>query len=333
MSTKIFFGSNKLGKVTDKQLQRMLDRFDLGKLLSSKKTTNGVMGQTMFVSTSTGEYVLKGNPVFQGQFLEEQFFVENLREKTKVSVPSPYLVDELDDIFGWPYALMPRLPGYHLTTGGIQTADKIRMAGLLAETLVELHKWKADQYGEFNPETQTVRSFEGSYQSWLYNTIQYWLEDARKYSEITSQDVGWVEGILNGSREAFEHLHSPAFVMGDFKAENILFQSGGDGWKVSGVFDFTASYFGDPVADLPKMTAFYLDNGEEELARTFLSVYIRNARMNKDEFVKRFRVHMLHRRVLDWGCAKAIDQVTWDHDLSFSDWVERFTDSAGYLLN
>ncbi|HEU5140787.1 MAG TPA: aminoglycoside phosphotransferase family protein [Bacillales bacterium] len=333
MSTKIFFGSHPLGKITDGPLQRMLDRFDLGELLSSEKTANGVLGQTMFVSSSTREYVLKGNPIFQGQFVEEKFFAENLRKRTKVPVPVPYMVDESDDIFGWPYALMPRLSGHHLTTGDIQAPDQIKMAELLAEALVELHKWKVDQYGEFNPETHTVRPFKGSYQSWLYNTIQYWLEDAKKYSEITSKDVGWAEEILDCSRETFEHLHSPAFVMGDFKPENILFQSGRKGWEVSGVFDFTNSYFGDPVADLPKMTAFYLDNGEEELARTFLSVYIRNAGINKDEFVKRFKVHMLHRRMLDWGCAKAIDQVTWDHDLSFSDWAERFTDSAANLLN
>ncbi len=46
MTTEIFFASNEIS-VTDQQLQLMLDRFNLGSLISSQRPTNGVMGQTI----------------------------------------------------------------------------------------------------------------------------------------------------------------------------------------------------------------------------------------------------------------------------------------------
>ena len=335
MTAKIYFASNKLGDIEDHQLQLMLDRFHLGKLISSEKTAHGVMGQTMFVTSSAGEFVFKGNPIFQGQFKEEKFFVEHLDKRTNVAVPAPYLIDESDDIFGWSYSLMPRLPGTHLNAPQLQASlhaeDKKEIAQLLAATLVELHSWKVEQYGEFNPDNHLVRPFEGSYKTWLYDTVRYWLDDAKKYSVITGEDMEWVEDVLASSAAAFDELHSPCFVMGDFKPENFLLQQNTDGWQVSGVFDFTTSYFGDGVADLPRMTELYVENGEEELARQFLHVYF-DGSDTKEAFMERFKVHMLHRRILVWGCAKATNQVTWDKDLSFSRWAEGFMESAARLL-
>jgi hygromycin-B 7''-O-kinase len=183
-----------LGKVTDQQLQRMLNRFNLGKLISFQRTSKGVGNQTMFVISSSGEYVLKGNPLFEGQFVEEKFYVDNLLRRTKLPVSSAYLIDVSEDIFGWNYSVMSRLPGTHFNEEAeLSREDKIQIAELLALSLSELHTWKVDQYGEFDPKNQTVRPFEDSYKSWLYKRIRYWLEDAKKYSVIPRE-------ILNGSK-------------------------------------------------------------------------------------------------------------------------------------
>ncbi|GMA48792.1 hypothetical protein GCM10025857_01490 [Alicyclobacillus contaminans] len=334
MTTKIFFASNQIARATTEQLQRMLDRFHLGRLISSEKPNHGVMGQTLFVSSTGGEFVLKGNPLFEGQFIEEKFFVQNLHERTHVPVPTPYLVDESTDIFGWSYSLMPRLPGAHLHAPELQaklsTADRMRIAESLAETLAEMHTWQTREFGEFDPRREVVRPFQSSYKVWLYRRIRYWLEDARKYSQISPKDVKWVEGILEKAEQAFENLTSSSFVMGDFKPDNFLLEHDADGWHVSGVFDFTTAYFGDPIADLPRMTATYLDSGEVDLAKRFLSVYLSHS-TERDGFIERFTVHMLHQRVLDWGCAWAINQVTWDTHLSFSDWAKPFIDISAHV--
>lgn len=93
MTAEIIFASNKLGAIKDEQLELMLNRFNLGKLISAKKTNNGAMGQTMFVTSTEGNFVFKGNPLYNGQFVEEQFFIENLEERTSVPVPTPYIID------------------------------------------------------------------------------------------------------------------------------------------------------------------------------------------------------------------------------------------------
>lgn len=335
MTTQIFFSANKLGVITDKQVQQMLDRFNLGKLISFTKTSKGVGNQTMFVNSSSGEYVLKGNPLYESQFIEEKFYIDHLHEITKLPVPFPYRLDEQDDIFGWNYAVMPRLPGRHFNDPDFQVKlnvdDKKRIAELLVECLCELHHWTAEFYGEFDPTYQHhIRPFEGSYKAWLFHRIRYWLADAKKYSEITARDVAWVEDLLLRSEEAFHNLRSSSFVMGDFKADNILIRKTSKGWKLSGIFDFTTGYFGDGVADLPRIVAMYQENGDEEVSRHFISEYFNRA-ANQEGFKERFKVHMLHQRILDWGCAKAINDVTWDDNLSFSQWAEAYTEAAAFL--
>lgn len=333
MTTQIFFSSNKLGEVTEEQLQSMLDRFQLGRLLSFRKTDQGAMCQTLFVSSLAGEFVLKGNPLFLGQFLEERHFIEYLDQHTDIPVPSPYIVDEGDDIFGWSYSLMPRLPGSHLFSPELEaklsSQDESDIAVLLADTLLQLHRWKVEQPGEFDPITGFVRPFRDSYTTWLFDTVTYWLNDARRYSDITAADLAWVNRLLKESKEAFDDLKFPCFVMGDFKPGNLLLQPSAGSWGVSGLFDFTTSYFGDGIADLPKMTAVYLENGKEDLARQFLQRYKAGLQQcDQDVFEKRFKVHMLYQRILFWGCAQATNTVTWDTQLSFSAWASPFIEAA-----
>ncbi|ALA41271.1 hypothetical protein ABE82_06935 [Paenibacillus peoriae] len=64
-----------------------------------------------------------------------------------------------------------------------------------------------------------------------------------------------------------------------------------------------------------------MENGEEELAKGFLTAYAQGMEA-KEGFTERFRVHMLHQQILNWGCAKAMKRVTWDNKLSFADWAQ-----------
>lgn len=119
--------------------------------------------------------------------------------------------------------------------------------------------------------------------------------------------------------------------MGDFKPENFLLEVENNYWRFSGLFDFTNAYFGDPLADLIKIITMYINYGEEEVAKRLLSVYLQHPEQI-EAYKGRIRVHMLQQRILDWGCAKAMGMVTWDDDLSFSEWVEYYTESALRLV-
>ncbi|MGE7925040.1 phosphotransferase family protein [Viridibacillus arvi] len=327
MTTKILFASNKLGDITNDQLQQMLNQHNLGELISAIKTENGAMGQTMFVHSSKGEFVLKGNPLFPGQFEEEQFFVNNISKCIDVTVPTPYFIGTTNSFFGWSYAIMPRLKGKHLND--IEVADKLmsedkkQIAESMANTLKQLHSWRVDVCGEFDPNINSLKEFEEGYTRWLYNRISYWLEDAKKYSEITLDDMEWVENVLQQAHVAFDQFNTPTFVMGDFKSGNFLIHDEEGEWKISGVFDFTNAYFGDPLADLIKIITMYIDYDELSEAKHFLKIYIAKTD-KKEQIIQRLKVHMLMQRTLDWGCAKAIDAVTWDMNMSFSVWAEHY---------
>lgn len=336
MTTAIIFSSNKLGSISDSALQSMLDRFNLGKLITSQKTEKGAMGQTMFVTSTEGEFVFKGNPLFSGQFAEEKYFVENIDQRTGIAVPTPYLIDDRADIFDWEYCIMPRLNGSHMNSQQFKAnqkiEDKLEIAELMAITFIGLHSWKVTEYGELDTRDFTIRPFENSYRAWLYSRIKFWLEDAKKYSVITSKDMLWVEELLETSQAYFDKLSSPTFVMGDFKADNFLLALENNTWRLGGLFDFTNSYFGDPLADLIKMIIMYIDNDEEEVAKHLVSVYL-NQTEQIEAYKERIRVHMLQQRILDWGCAKAMGMVTWDDELSFADWVGPYIDAAMNLVN
>lgn len=335
MTTKILFASNKLGDITNEQLQQMLNQHNLGELISAKRTDNGAMGQTMFVHSSKGDFVLKGNPLFPGQLKEEQFFVNNISKCSNISVPTSYIIDNSKSIFGWSYAIMPKLRGKHLNDREVADElindDKEQIAEIIANTLSQLHSWSVDICGEYDSKTNSLKAFEEGYTIWLFNRIRYWLKDAEKYSEITFGDIKWVDDVLQHAKDAFDQFDTPTFVMGDFKPGNFLVLYEGQEWKISGVFDFTNAYFGDPLADLIKILTIYIDNDELHEAKYLIKVYTADTD-NKEQITERLKVHMLMQRILDWGCAKAIGAVTWDENMPFSVWAEQYMKTIDEII-
>ncbi len=109
-----FLASKRLGVITEDQLQQALDRHDRGKLIDAEPIPCGLFGQNILVRASSGDYVLRGSPHADDQLPLERFFAQIIHERSSVPVPWPYLIDPQPDIFGWSYALMPRMPGVQL---------------------------------------------------------------------------------------------------------------------------------------------------------------------------------------------------------------------------
>ncbi len=61
--------SKHLGRLRDDQLQAALDRFELGKLVSANPVRLGNFGQNLFLTSTAGEWVLRGNPLSPEQFV------------------------------------------------------------------------------------------------------------------------------------------------------------------------------------------------------------------------------------------------------------------------
>src|SRR5262245_32023812 len=103
--------SERLGAISAEQLQAALDRFELGRLIDAQPVPSGLFGQNIFVRSTEGDWVLRGAPHYDGQFEKERFFSRLVHERTEADAPWPFLIERSEELFGWHYAIMPRLPG------------------------------------------------------------------------------------------------------------------------------------------------------------------------------------------------------------------------------
>src|SRR5215208_8330302 len=106
--------SKRLGRISPEQFQAALTRLGLGEYVKAEPVPFGLFGQNVFLTSTQGEFVLRGVPHYPWQFPTEQFIINQLHERTQVPVPYPYLLEPSEDIFGWSFVLMPRLLGLHL---------------------------------------------------------------------------------------------------------------------------------------------------------------------------------------------------------------------------
>ncbi|WP_454192801.1 phosphotransferase family protein [Paenibacillus sp. Marseille-Q7038] len=312
-------------------IQKMLSRWDLGTLHSYKPTEHGVMKQTLFIHTSTGDYVFKGNPLYPGQWEEEQFMIQQLKQHTKAPVPTPYVIDSAEDLFGYSYVIMPLLPGVHyhdLDKLTLSEAKHKLILSKLAAALHELHTWKTMIAGEYDPETEDIRSFEQGFYPFFEQQILYWLEDARKYSPIEDADINWVREKISVAASSFYDIDTYSFVMGDYKSENILIQQNEGEWEVSGIIDFTTAYFGDPLADVVKFTNQLLWKGQQKKARFFLSSYLQNADLPSTPYdiSSRLSIHFLYSLILRWGEIHATGQIDNKNPSTFREFASHHLD-------
>jgi hypothetical protein len=114
--------SKRLGTISDEQLQAALDRFGLGRLLAAESAEGGLFGQNVLLETTDGRFVFRGAPHWNPageddwQFQKERYFSRLVHEATGgPPVPWPYEVEPGREIFGWGYAIQPRLAGSTLT--------------------------------------------------------------------------------------------------------------------------------------------------------------------------------------------------------------------------
>jgi hygromycin-B 7''-O-kinase len=306
----------RLGMITTAQFQAALDRFALGTFIRAAAIPWGNFGQNVFVTASSGEYVLRGAPHFGWHLPTEQWWAQMLHERTATPVPWPYLIDSRDDIFGWSYAIMPRLPGFQLADPDVvqrmTRAARGGVARALGRNLATMHELTWPFCGRFDAMTQRVELLElaaeltwpfpppdsyessahASYGEIVIARMRHNLRLARSYNDHTTHaDMEWVESIIAASADALDASFTPTIVMQDYKEGNIVVEQAGDGWRVSGVFDLMQLHFGDGEADLSRQTAAYLDE-DLDLARAFLHAYL-DLCPPRPGFTARFPLYML----------------------------------------
>ena len=340
--------SKRLGAISPAQFQAALDHFGLGRLVSAEPITLGNFGQNCFLHSTAGAFVLRGTPHYPWQFLEEQLFAQLLHEHTSVPVPWPYYVDESAAIFGWSYAIMPRLPGRPLADkafrGSLGGAAQREIARALGHTLADLQALEWPLPGAYDPTTRTIR------QSGAVNPVAVNPADAAPgvdapaYArqllaqaqavapeQTTAADAAWAESVIAGALNALREPFRPCCVMRDYQENNVNVTRAADGtWQVSGVFDLMGLFFGDGEAALSRQAAIYAER-DASLASEYVWSYLRQ-RPPRAGFARRFPLYMLAERLEVWEWAYRTDRVWWDRSLSLQAWARPATEALDRLV-
>lgn len=326
--------SRRLGAISDVQFRAALARLGLGEFVRAEPVVGGLFGQNVFITSTSGEYVLRGRPHYDWQLPSERFFAGLLHERTRAPVPWPYLIDPADDIFGWSYAVMPRLPGISPADASLSgsAADRLAMVRAMADALVLLHELTWPHPGSYDLAIGTVAPIEATWADWVAAEIRQWLELAKSHSDRTTDaDIRWVNHLLATARAALGAPFQAGVVMRDYREGNTVMSRTPDGWRVSGVFDLMEASFGDREMDLSRQTAAYFDE-EPDLARTFLATYLEQRPSNRG-FKDRFPVYMLRDRLIVWEyLQRAGNEPLRPRTLSLRQWAEPYTSSLDALL-
>jgi len=320
--------TKRLGKISDEQLQRALSYFDLGKFLHAEPIPFGLFGQNLFLTSTVGEFVLRGVPHYDWQFPTEKFFTEQLHAKTRVPVPYPYLFNPYSEIFGWSFVIMPRMSGLQLAdsqiVSNLSMGERRGVAQALAAMLVEIQTLTWKHAGRFNIVTQMIDSMRHDYRSWIVQRIRELLLQAQSYNvNTTASDAAWVENIIERTAQACLTPYQPCLVLEDYKEPNVVVMQDETRWQVSGVFDFMTAHFGDGEADLARQVGTYLRE-TQELADEFVQFYLNN-KVVQQGFAERQQLYMLYDSLIIWsfwqGHAGGLPE---DKTLSLEQWAGPF---------
>jgi len=295
--------SKRLGRISPEQFQAALVRLDLGDFVKAESVSFGLFGQNVFLTSTRGEYVLRGAPHYPWQFPTEQFIVNQLFERTKAPVPYPYLLEATSDIFGWSFIIMPKMPGIQLQDKDIASqltaTERIEIARALAKMLVEAQKLSWEHDGKYDVETKRVIPFGKHYREWVIACIREKVAAAQMYNEHTTKsDIAWIESVIAKAVPVLHLAYEPCVVLADYGEHNSVVMHANEEWFVSGIFDLMTAHFGDGQADLSLQVTTYL-NENEALADAFVTEYLR-LKPKQPGFVEHQQLYMLDLMLSFW---------------------------------
>ena len=264
--------STRLGTITRQQLQEVCDEQGLGSLVEAELATSGQWQQNVLLTTSSGRYVLRGDPRPPFQLEKERAVADLIQAHTDVPAPWPYRVTVDTGRFGWAYAVMPRLPGTQGSAlwADADAADRVRLAAALGAGLASLHRATFAAPGPFDPAVGGFVPVD-EFRSWTIGRIEVLRARCRALGALSTIDDAFLDRLVATCVDALDLPAGRAvLVHHDFSLGNTSYRRQGDTYGVCGVFDLGEAHLGDPEEDLVR----FLFRRRPEHRQAFLAAYL-----------------------------------------------------------
>ena len=326
--------SQRLGLLRADQLQAALDRFDLGALLDAQAAPGGLFGQNVLITSTKGGYVLRGAPHYDGQFEKERFFSRLVHEQTQAEAPWPFLIERSTELLGWSYALMPLLPGEHLSDSELQrsltTEDRVAVACAMGQHLAAMQSASWDEPASYDYAADELAPLGEPFAEWFTAGTRAWLDRAVQASDATTpRDVEWVESIIASARDGMAVPFAPTIVHTDYAEGNVVAERAGGGWRINGVFDLGDAYIGDGEYDLARLACWYARMSDAHL-RAFVDAYAA-VRPLRHGFAERTRLYVLTDRLILWEYGQR-NKIWFKPGVGLREWAEPFVTNSIAML-
>jgi aminoglycoside phosphotransferase (APT) family kinase protein len=203
------------------------------------------------------------------QLTKERRVAAFLNERSSLPVPWPYQVCEDADIFGWTFAVMPRLPG---ASGAElwQSSDedgRLEIAAAAGDALAMLHEAEADLFGPYDAQLDDFIALD-DFPDWALHRLEHWRSACRAVNALATEAELYIDDLIEKHSPALREPFTPVLVHHDFKPGNLNFDP--DTLEPEGVFDLMEAYIADPEEDVVRML-WSVDNDEQRKA--FVDAY------------------------------------------------------------
>jgi hygromycin-B 7''-O-kinase len=199
-------------------------------------------------------------PLHRGQFISERATLRVLAGQLPIEVPE--IVAE-GERAGWPYVIMTRLPGVLASEVWPDMAEPARERVLreLGETIAAVQRVPP---GELLQLTTAWPEF-------MHGQIAGCRARHQRLG-LAPKFLDGLDDLLRDARELIPLDPKPVILTGEYIPENFLLSCDGDGWRVSGLFDFGDVFTGFGDYDLLGPSAF-MAAGSPGRVRSLLEGY------------------------------------------------------------
>ncbi len=223
---------------------------NLGEVTASR-FRGGQSNPSYLLRTSGGEYVLRSKPKGQlektAHAIDREYRVISALADTQVPVPRPLAYCADPAVIGSEFYLMVFVPGrvfWNPALPELVPDERGIVCSQSNEVLAALHSLDPEQVGLSDlgkPSGYLQRQFNG----W---TRQY-LALVDQPSADMALSIEWLSEVIPALPDETSLVH------GDFRIDNLIFQSSGDSLRVDAVLDWELATLGNPLLDLSNQCA------------------------------------------------------------------------------